>query len=61
MTFFFNGGREEVFEKEVRIMVPSPKVATYDLKPEMNSAGVGDEVRASFPIVFYTPLSLHWL
>lgn len=37
VTFFFNGGREVPFEGEKRIMVPSPKVATYDLKPEMSA------------------------
>merc|ERR1740117_41166 len=42
VTFFFNGGREEPFEGEEREMVPSPKVATYDLQPEMNAAGVAD-------------------
>lgn len=36
VTFFFNGGREEPFDSEERILVPSPKVATYDLKPEMS-------------------------
>ena len=45
VTFFFNGGQEKQFELEERVMVPSPKdVPTYDLKPEMNSAGVADEV-----------------
>jgi len=37
VTFFFNGGREEPFEGEERLMIPSPKVATYDLKPEMGA------------------------
>lgn len=37
VTFFFSGGREKVFEGERRIMAPSPKVATYDLKPEMSA------------------------
>lgn len=37
VTFFFNGGKEEQFEGEERILVPSPKVATYDLKPEMSA------------------------
>ena len=37
VTFFFSGGRETPFEGEKRIMVPSPKVATYDLKPEMSA------------------------
>ena len=40
VTFFFNGGREVPFEGENRIMIPSPKVATYDLKPEMSAVGV---------------------
>lgn len=40
VTFFFNGGREAPFEGEQRIMVPSPKVATYDLKPEMSAEGI---------------------
>lgn len=44
VTFFFNGGQEAEFEGEVRKMVPSPKVATYDLDPEMNAAGVADEM-----------------
>ncbi|MCD4731213.1 MAG: 2,3-bisphosphoglycerate-independent phosphoglycerate mutase [Bacteroidales bacterium] len=37
VTFFFSGGREEEFENEKRIMIPSPKVATYDLQPEMSA------------------------
>lgn len=37
VTFFFNGGREKEFEGEERIVIPSPKVATYDLQPEMNA------------------------
>ena len=37
VTFFFNGGREEPFEGESRLMVPSPKVTTYDLQPEMSA------------------------
>ncbi len=40
VTFFFNGGREEVFPGEKRIMIPSPKVATYDLQPEMSAMEV---------------------
>ncbi|NSW94333.1 MAG: 2,3-bisphosphoglycerate-independent phosphoglycerate mutase [Bacteroidales bacterium] len=44
VTFFFSGGREEVFKNEDRILVPSPKVATYDLMPEMSAYGVKDEV-----------------
>jgi 2,3-bisphosphoglycerate-independent phosphoglycerate mutase len=44
VTFFFNGGREEPFEGEERILVPSPKVATYDLQPEMSAAEVTDKL-----------------
>ena len=40
VTFFFNGGREEPFEGESRIMCPSPKVATYDLQPEMSARDI---------------------
>jgi 2,3-bisphosphoglycerate-independent phosphoglycerate mutase len=42
VTFFFNGGRDAPFPGEDRAMVPSPKVATYDLQPEMSAAGVCD-------------------
>jgi 2,3-bisphosphoglycerate-independent phosphoglycerate mutase len=44
VTFFFSGGREEKFNNEERIMIPSPKVATYDLQPEMSAYGVRDAV-----------------
>ena len=44
VTFFFNGGREVPFEGEDRILVPSPKVATYDLKPEMSAYEVKDKL-----------------
>ena len=44
VTFFFSGGREIPFEGESRIMVPSPKVATYDLQPEMSAYGVTDAI-----------------
>jgi 2,3-bisphosphoglycerate-independent phosphoglycerate mutase len=44
VTFFFNGGRETVFPGEDRILVPSPKVATYDQKPEMSAPEVTDKV-----------------
>lgn len=44
VTFFFNGGREEVYNGEERILVPSPKVATYDLKPEMSAYEVTDKL-----------------
>ncbi|HOX81855.1 MAG TPA: 2,3-bisphosphoglycerate-independent phosphoglycerate mutase [Chryseolinea sp.] len=44
VTFFFSGGREEVFEGESRILCPSPKVATYDLAPEMSANDIKDKI-----------------
>ncbi|WP_340202977.1 2,3-bisphosphoglycerate-independent phosphoglycerate mutase [Ascidiimonas sp. W6] len=44
VTFFFNGGREKPFEGEQRILCPSPKVATYDLKPEMSAFEIRDKI-----------------
>ncbi|MDE6255652.1 MAG: 2,3-bisphosphoglycerate-independent phosphoglycerate mutase [Muribaculaceae bacterium] len=44
VTFFFNGGREAPYEGEERILVPSPKVATYDLKPEMSAPEVTEKL-----------------
>ncbi|KAJ3065400.1 2,3-bisphosphoglycerate-independent phosphoglycerate mutase [Quaeritorhiza haematococci] len=45
VTFFFNGGTEAQFKKEDRVLVPSPKVATYDLKPEMSAIEVAEKVK----------------
>ena len=55
VTYFFNGGNEKPYPGEERIMVPSPKVATYDLMPEMSAAGIADNVvreveRGSFDV-----------
>jgi 2,3-bisphosphoglycerate-independent phosphoglycerate mutase len=44
VTFFFNGGVEPPFPGEERVLIPSPKVATYDLQPEMSAYGITDEV-----------------
>jgi 2,3-bisphosphoglycerate-independent phosphoglycerate mutase len=44
VTFFFSGGREKEFSGERRIMIPSPKVATYDLQPEMSAHGIADAI-----------------
>ena len=44
VTFFFNGGREEPFDGEERILCPSPKVATYDLQPEMSAFDIRDAI-----------------
>jgi 2,3-bisphosphoglycerate-independent phosphoglycerate mutase len=47
VTFFFNGGREEPFSGEIRLLINSPKVATYDLQPEMSAYEVRDRIIAS--------------
>lgn len=47
VTFFFNGGRETPFPGEERVLIPSPKVATYDLQPEMSGPGVADAAVAA--------------
>ncbi len=44
VTFFFSGGREKEFENEKRLLIPSPKVATYDLQPEMSAQGITDAI-----------------
>ncbi|NEU08186.1 2,3-bisphosphoglycerate-independent phosphoglycerate mutase [Flavihumibacter sp. R14] len=44
VTFFFSGGREKAFEQEKRIMIPSPKVATYDLKPQMSAREITEAI-----------------
>lgn len=55
VTFFFSGGREKEFRNEKRLLVPSPKVATYDLQPEMSAAGIRDaiipELKSGWPDV----------
>ncbi|MGL5893298.1 MAG: 2,3-bisphosphoglycerate-independent phosphoglycerate mutase [Bacteroidales bacterium] len=47
VTFFFSGGRESEFDGEERILIPSPKVATYDLQPEMSVNEVGDALKSA--------------
>lgn len=46
VTFFFNGGRENEFENEKRLLIPSPKVATYDLQPEMSAPKIAEAIIA---------------
>ncbi len=53
VTFFLNGGREEVYSGEDRILVPSPKVATYDLQPEMSAKEVTDNVTTAIRTLGY--------
>lgn len=55
MTFFFNGGHEVAFDLEDRQLVLSPKVATYDLQPEMSVGGVAEAVSGATPPVKHTP------
>ncbi len=44
VTFFFNGGIEEPYENETRVLIPSPQVKTYDMQPQMSAPEVGDVV-----------------
>jgi 2,3-bisphosphoglycerate-independent phosphoglycerate mutase len=60
VTFFFNGGREEPYEGEDRIMVPSPKVATYDLQPEMSAAAVTDKVVEAIDAAIYDLIVINY-
>jgi 2,3-bisphosphoglycerate-independent phosphoglycerate mutase len=53
VTFFFNGGREEAYPGEERILVKSPRVATYDLQPEMSAPELADEVIAALQSATY--------
>lgn len=50
VTFFFSGGREKEFVGERRLLVPSPKVATYDLQPEMSAKGIRDAICVDFAV-----------
>ncbi|HAX91291.1 MAG TPA: 2,3-bisphosphoglycerate-independent phosphoglycerate mutase [Rhodospirillaceae bacterium] len=60
VTFFFNGGREEPYIGEDRLMVPSPKVATYDLQPEMSARLVTDKVVAAIDRGIYDLIVLNY-
>lgn len=60
VTFFFNGGREEPVEGEERILVPSPRVATYDLQPEMSAYPVTDEVEKAVSSGKYDVIILNY-
>ena len=53
VTFFFNGGKEEPFEGEDRILIQSPKVATYDMQPEMSSTELTDKLVAAIESTKY--------
>jgi 2,3-bisphosphoglycerate-independent phosphoglycerate mutase len=60
VTYFFNGGVETPFPGEDRILVPSPKVATYDLQPEMNASVVTDKVIAAIETGTYDVIILNF-
>jgi 2,3-bisphosphoglycerate-independent phosphoglycerate mutase len=60
VTFFFNGGVEAVYKGEDRILVPSPKVATYDMKPEMSAYEVTDRVIESINLKEYDVIILNF-
>ncbi|MCE5331388.1 MAG: 2,3-bisphosphoglycerate-independent phosphoglycerate mutase [Bacteroidales bacterium] len=60
VTFFFSGGRESEFEGEERILVPSPKVATYDLQPEMSAPEVADKLVAALNTLKFDFIALNF-
>jgi 2,3-bisphosphoglycerate-independent phosphoglycerate mutase len=60
VTFFFSGGRESEFEGEERILVPSPKVATYDLQPEMSAPEVADKLVAALNTQIFDFIALNF-
>jgi 2,3-bisphosphoglycerate-independent phosphoglycerate mutase len=60
VSFFFNGGEEQVFEGEDRILVPSPKVATYDLQPEMSAPEVTEKLVAAIRAETYDAIILNF-
>ena len=60
VTYFFNGGKEDVFPGEDRILVPSPKVATYDLQPEMSALEVTEKVVAAIRSGEYDMIILNY-
>src|SRR5919197_6152143 len=60
VTYFLNGGREEPYPGEDRILVPSPKVATYDLQPEMSAPELTDKVVAAIDSGKYDLIVLNY-
>src|SRR5258708_13308384 len=59
VTYFFNGGVEKPFFGEERILVPSPKVATYDLKPEMSAQGITDTTGNAIEKTHFHPIIIN--
>jgi 2,3-bisphosphoglycerate-independent phosphoglycerate mutase len=60
VTYFFSGGKEETYENEERVLIPSPKIATYDLKPEMSANEVTREVLARIDSQKYDAMILNF-
>ena len=60
VTFFFSGGREKEFENEDRILIPSPKLATYDLQPEMSVNEVGDALKQAIESEKYDFIAVNY-
>ena len=60
VTFFFSGGREKEFENEDRILIPSPKVATYDVQPEMSVNEVGDALKQAIESEKYDFIAVNY-
>ncbi len=60
VTFFFNGGREETFPGEDRILIPSPNVATYDLQPEMSAYELTDRLKEAIQSKKYTLIIVNY-
>ncbi|KJV68971.1 2,3-bisphosphoglycerate-independent phosphoglycerate mutase [Candidatus Neoehrlichia lotoris str. RAC413] len=60
VTFFFNGGREEFFKNEERIIIPSPQVPTYDLKPEMSAYEVTDHLISNIHLKKYSLIIVNY-
>ena len=60
VTFFFSGGREKEFDNEERILIPSPKVATYDLQPEMSVNEVGDALKQAIETEKYDFIAVNY-
>ncbi len=60
VTYFFSGGRETPFDGEDRILVPSPHVPTYDLKPEMSAAGIAEKAAAALSEEIYNLVVLNF-
>ena len=60
VTYFFNGGEEQIFPGEERVLIPSPKVATYDLKPDMSALQITDRLLAELDRGFFEAIVVNF-